>query len=42
VRAEEPTFEGEVMLTIDINNFDNVIDNHLFTDLTVVEFYTQW
>jgi hypothetical protein len=39
VRAEEPTSEGEVMLTIDINNFDDTVNNHLFT---VVEFYAQW
>jgi hypothetical protein len=39
VRAEEPASEGEVVLTIDINNFDGTVNNHLFT---VVEFYAQW
>jgi hypothetical protein len=36
VRAEEPASEGEAVLSID--NFDDAIDNNLFT---IIEFYAQ-
>jgi protein disulfide-isomerase A1 len=38
-RAEEAASEGEAVLTLDVDNFDDAVAKHPFM---VVEFYAPW
>lgn len=38
-RAEEAAAEGEAVLTLDVDNFDDAVAKHPFM---VIEFYAPW